>query len=117
MPRAYIDKLKRALAERALNAEMDHHLDGEAAEGRPNSHNGYRQKTPLTDFQLPPTRRGPREGNAERDVGETGEAAPDHDRSRRRVSGPCQIAPEPRDLLRRPGRPRLRPQGDPRALD
>jgi len=27
-----IDELKRALAERALNAEMDYHLDGEAAE-------------------------------------------------------------------------------------
>ena len=44
-----IDELKRALAERALNAEMDHHLDGEAAEGRPNSRNGYGQKTLLTD--------------------------------------------------------------------
>src|SRR5215207_4113357 len=43
------DELKRALAERALNAEMDHHLDGEAAEGRPNSRNGYGQKTLLTD--------------------------------------------------------------------
>jgi putative transposase len=36
-----IDELKRALAERALNAEMDHHLDGEVAEGRANSRNGY----------------------------------------------------------------------------
>jgi putative transposase len=44
-----IDELKRALAERALNAEMDHHLQGEAAEGRPNSRNGYGQKTLLTD--------------------------------------------------------------------
>jgi putative transposase len=44
-----IDELKRALAERALNAEMDHHLDGEAAEGRANSRNGYGQKTLLTD--------------------------------------------------------------------
>ena len=44
-----VDELKRALAERALNAEMDHHLDGEAAEGRPNSRNGYGQKTLLTD--------------------------------------------------------------------
>ena len=26
-----LDQLKKALAERALNAEMDHHLDGEAA--------------------------------------------------------------------------------------
>ena len=31
-----IDELKRALTERALNAEMDHHLDGEATEGRGN---------------------------------------------------------------------------------
>ena len=44
-----LDELKRALAERALNAEMDHHLDGEAADGRPNSRNGYGQKTLLTD--------------------------------------------------------------------
>jgi putative transposase len=44
-----VDELKRALAERALNAEMDHHLDGEAAEGRSNSRNGYGRKTLLTD--------------------------------------------------------------------
>ncbi len=44
-----IDELKRALAERALNAEMDHHLDGEAAEGRLNSRNGYGSKTLLTE--------------------------------------------------------------------
>ncbi len=44
-----VDKLNRVLAKRALNAEMDHHLDGEAAEGRPNSRNGYGQKTLLTD--------------------------------------------------------------------
>jgi putative transposase len=44
-----IDELKRALTERALNAEMDHHLEGEAAEGRPNSRNGYGRKTLLTD--------------------------------------------------------------------
>jgi putative transposase len=43
-----VDELKRALAERALNAEMDHHLDGEAAEGRSNSRNGYGRKTVLT---------------------------------------------------------------------
>ena len=39
-----LDELKKALAERALNAEMDHHLDGEAAEGRANSRNGYAQQ-------------------------------------------------------------------------
>jgi putative transposase len=44
-----IDELKRALTERALNAGMDHHLDGEAAEGRANSRNGYGRKTLLTD--------------------------------------------------------------------
>ena len=53
-----LDELKRALAERALNAEMDHHLDGEAAEGRSNSRNGSGQKTVLTgtgklDLQIP----------------------------------------------------------------
>lgn len=44
-----IDELKRALTERALNAEMDHHLAGEAALGRYNSRNGYGRKTLLTD--------------------------------------------------------------------
>src|SRR3712207_2196482 len=44
-----IDELKRAPTGRALNAEMDHHLRGEAAEGRANSRNGYGQKTLLTD--------------------------------------------------------------------
>jgi putative transposase len=41
-----LDGLKKALAERALNAEMDHHLDG-AEPG--NSRNGYGKKTVLTD--------------------------------------------------------------------
>ena len=42
------DDLKRALAERALNAEIDHHMDGEAGGGRSNSRNGYGKKTLLT---------------------------------------------------------------------
>src|SRR5512134_2025725 len=41
-----LDGLKKALAERALNAEMDHHLDAEPAG---NSRNGYGKKTVLTD--------------------------------------------------------------------
>src|SRR3954465_12211138 len=49
-----VDELKRALAERALNAEMDHHLDGEAAEGRSNSRDGYGLKTLLTENGKPP---------------------------------------------------------------
>ena len=44
-----LDELKRALAERAPNAEMDHHLGGEAADGRSNSRNGYGRKTVLTE--------------------------------------------------------------------
>jgi putative transposase len=42
-----IDQLKKALAERALNAEMDHHLSSDG--GRGNSRNGYGKKTVLTD--------------------------------------------------------------------
>ena len=42
-----LDELKKALAERALNAEVDHHLGGEAGVG--NSRNGYGRKTVLTD--------------------------------------------------------------------
>ena len=41
-----LDELKKALAERALNAEMDHHLD--AGEGDGNRRNGYGKKTVLT---------------------------------------------------------------------
>ena len=38
-----LDSLKKALAERALNAEMDHHLGHEEQAG--NSRNGYGRKT------------------------------------------------------------------------
>ena len=45
-PIGLLDDLKKALAERALNAEMDHHLaNGEAG----NSRNGYGKKTVVTD--------------------------------------------------------------------
>jgi putative transposase len=42
-----LDGLKKALAERALNAEMDHHLGGEGGTG--NGRNGYGRKTVITD--------------------------------------------------------------------
>jgi putative transposase len=42
-----LDNLKKALTERALNAEMDHHHSGDGALG--NSRNGYGKKTVLTD--------------------------------------------------------------------
>ena len=42
-----LDELKKALAERALNAEMDHHLAGEGGAG--NSRNGYGRKSVVTD--------------------------------------------------------------------
>lgn len=44
-----LDELKKALAERVLNAELDEHLDGEAAAGKPNHRNGYSKKTVLTE--------------------------------------------------------------------
>ena len=44
-----LDELKKALAERVLNAEMDHHLETGERDGRANSRNGYGQKTVLTD--------------------------------------------------------------------
>ena len=46
-PNGLLDDLKKALAERTLNAEMDHHLSGEAGTG--NSRNGYGRKTLVTD--------------------------------------------------------------------
>ena len=48
-PNGVVDALKKALAERMLNAEMDHHLDGAGADGLVNTRNGYGQKTVLTD--------------------------------------------------------------------
>ena len=53
-----LDGLKKALAERALNAELDHHLENGESDGRANSRNGYGAKTVLTgtgrlDLQVP----------------------------------------------------------------
>jgi putative transposase len=53
-----LDGLKKALAERALNAELDHHLEGGEPDGRANGRNGYGGKTVLTgtgkpDLQVP----------------------------------------------------------------
>lgn len=56
-----LDSLKKALAERALNAELDHHLGDEAQAG--NSRNGYGRKTVVTDtgkieIEVPRDRQG-----------------------------------------------------------
>jgi putative transposase len=53
-----LDGLKKALAERVLNAELDHHLEGGEPDGRPNGRNGYGAKSVLTgsgklDLQVP----------------------------------------------------------------
>jgi putative transposase len=53
-----LDGLKKAPAERVLNAELDHHLDGGEPDGRPNGRNGYGKKTVLTgtgrlELQMP----------------------------------------------------------------
>src|SRR5450631_3410679 len=57
------DELKKALAERVLNAEIDDDLDGEAAAGKRNSRNGYSKKTVMTktsklDLRIPRDREG-----------------------------------------------------------
>jgi putative transposase len=57
------DELKKALAERVLNAELDDHLGKESADGRKNHRNGYSQKTVLTetskiDVRIPRDREG-----------------------------------------------------------
>src|SRR5919202_6438515 len=56
-----LDDLKKALAERALNAEMEHHLAGDGGAG--NSRNGYGRKSVLTDtgqieLEVPRDRQG-----------------------------------------------------------
>jgi putative transposase len=53
-----LDGLKKALAERALNAELDHHLEGGEPDGRANGRNGYGARSVLTgtgrlDLQVP----------------------------------------------------------------
>ena len=42
-----LNALKKAFAERALNAEIDHHLAGDGGAG--NNRNGYGKKTVLTE--------------------------------------------------------------------
>jgi putative transposase len=44
-----LDELKKGLAERVLNAELDVHLDGDADAGRRNHRNGYSRKSVLTE--------------------------------------------------------------------
>ena len=44
-----IDELKKRLAERMLNAEMDHHLDSGVEHDTGNHRNGYGSKTVITD--------------------------------------------------------------------
>jgi len=44
-----LDALKKALAERALNAELEHHLAAGEPDERANSRNGFGAKTVLTD--------------------------------------------------------------------
>ena len=46
-PGGLLDSLKKALTERALNAEMDQHLSGNTRNG--NTRNGYGRKTVMTD--------------------------------------------------------------------
>src|SRR5689334_7884042 len=46
-PNGLLDGLKKAFAERALNAEMDHHLAGDGGAG--NSRDGYGRKSVITD--------------------------------------------------------------------
>ena len=57
------DELKKALAERVLNAELEDHLEGESAAGKANHRNGYSKKTVLTetskiDIRVPRDREG-----------------------------------------------------------
>ena len=57
------DELKKALAERVLNAELDNHLESEAPAGRRNHRNGHSKKTVLTetaklDIRIPRDREG-----------------------------------------------------------
>lgn len=48
-PDGVIKSLTAALVERALKAELDHHLDQDSSEGRRNRRNGHSRKTVLTE--------------------------------------------------------------------
>jgi hypothetical protein len=48
-PDGLLDELKKAFAERALNAEMDHHLEQDAEQAAGNHRNGSSSKTVLTE--------------------------------------------------------------------
>ncbi len=57
------DELKKALAERVLNAEIEEHLDGEAGEGRKKSPQWLSSKKVITetsklDIRIPRDREG-----------------------------------------------------------
>ena len=52
-----LDRLEKALTERALNAQMDHHLAGKG--GARNSGNGYGRKSVHRVIQWPAARRVP----------------------------------------------------------
>lgn len=47
-----VQDLKKALAERILNAELDHHLDDEGEQSSGNHRNGHSRKRVLTDDGL-----------------------------------------------------------------
>lgn len=58
-----LDELKKALAERILNTELDHHLSQDAEQAAGNHRNGASPKTVLTDtgkldLSIPRDRRG-----------------------------------------------------------
>ena len=57
-----IDELKKRLAERMLNAELDHHLTGTVEEEAGNHRNGYSQKTVITDGGKLELSSSPRQG-------------------------------------------------------
>ena len=99
-----LDSLKKALTERALNAEMDHHLAGDDSTG--NTRNGYGRKTVMTDT-----------GKLELDVPRDREASFDPSQNRRHFRRPaplnpcepCRESPSPAPTPSGPRRPARAP--------
>ena len=90
-PNGLLDDLKKALAERALNAEMDHHHLAREEPGT--SRNGYGRKTVVTDT-----------GKLDLQIPRDRQANFDPQLIAKYQRGACSVPPSPGGVHKHPGR-------------